>query len=258
MLVRGQFDVKVFNNLYTQTAFFNGEGSRTDANRRDTYFTSIVSVAFGVSPRLNLGVDLYPKAVRVGAEGSSPFSVLQFSTNTNARAALAAIAPKVKFTPFPKRPRLATQIALYIPFSSDLEGSESGRPFLDYDDMQIWLQAFYDVSINASWLLYLEGGFFFRYDSTEDQRNHEYIYPVKGIMNYFATPRLTLYGLVEVTPSALNLDASLFSTVYTQVGGGAKYQITPRFEIETLITTFPLGVNKGAGQTYNFGFRYVH
>lgn len=257
LLVRGQVDVKVFNNLYTQTAFFDDSGSRVGTNRRDTYFTSIISIGVGVSPRLNLGLDLYPKAVRVGAESSSPFSVLQFSTNNDSRATLAAIAPKIKFNPFKKAPKLAAQVSVYLPLASDLEGQQSGRPFLDYDDTQFWLQAFYDLPINNQWLLYLEGGLFFRYDSAEDNVNHEYVYPFKGIINYFATNRLTIYGLAELTPSALYQDASLFSTLYTQLGAGLKYQLTPRFEIETLATVFPVGYNKGAGQTLNFGFRYV-
>ena len=257
LLARGEIDVKVFNNLYTQTAFFNGSGSRTDANRRDTYFTSIVSILVGYSRKLNLGIDLYPKAVRVGAEGSSPFSVLQFSTNDRARATLAAIAPKIKFAPFRSAPNLALQTALYIPLASDLEGIRSGRPFLDYDDVQVWLQAFYDVSFDPSWLLYLEGGFFFRYDSASENRNHEYIYPFKGILNYYASDRWTVYAMTELTPSALQLDSSLFSTLYTQIGAGLKFQVTPRFELETLVTTFPFGYNKGAGQTYNLGMRLV-
>ena len=257
LLVRGQVDVKIFNNLYTQTANFNDSGSRVDSQRRDTYFTSIISILAGVSPRLNLGIDLYPKAVRVGSEGSSPFSVLQFTTNNDSRAAFAAIAPKIKFNPLKKVPGLAAQVAFYIPLASDLEGQESGRPFLDYDDKQFWIQAFYDLPINDALLVYLEGGFFFRFDSADENPNHEYIYPFKGILNYFVTDRLTVYGLTELTPSALYQDASLFSTLYTQVGAGLKFQVTPRFEIETLATVFPFGYNKGAGQTYNFGFRYI-
>ena len=257
LLVRGQFDVKVFNNLYTQTANFNDSGSRQDAGRRDTYFTSIISLQVGYSSRLNFGLDLYPKAVRVGSEGSSALDVLQFSTNGNAQAALAAVAPKVKFVPFRNVPRLATQVLFYIPVVSDLEGQDSGRPFLDFDNFQTWIQAFYDVPINPSLLLYLEGGLFFRFDTDNDLTNHELTYPMKGILNYFANDRLTLYALAEVTPSAQWQDPSLFSTLYTQTGIGAKFQITPRFEVESLVTLFPYGVNRGAGQTYNIGFRFV-
>ena len=257
LLVLGQVDVKIFNNLYTQTAFFDGAGSRTDTGRRDSYFTSIISILVGYSRRVNLGVDLYPKAVRVGDADSSPFSVLQFSTNDRANAALAAVAPKIKFAPFRRIPNLALQASVYIPLASDLEGKRSGRPFLDYDDVQAWFLAFYDISFNPSWLLYLEGGFLFRYDSAIERADHEYIYPIKGILNHYASNRLTFYALAEFTPSALFYDPSLFSTLYTQAGLGVKYQITPRFEVESLVTTFPFGYNKGAGQTYNLGFRFV-
>ena len=195
LLVRGQFDVKVFNNLYTQTANFDDDGSRQDAGRRDTYFTSIISFQMGYSSRLNFGLDLYPKAVRVGSEGSSALSVLQFSTNNNARATLAAVAPRVKFVPIKKVPRLASQVSVYIPVSSDLEGGQSGRPFLDFDNLQTWVQAFYDVPINPEWLLYIEAGLLFRFDTDQGLTNHELTYPMKGIINYFPTQRLTVYAL---------------------------------------------------------------
>ncbi len=157
-----------------------------------------------------------------------------------------------------KLPRLAAQVALYLPLASDLDGASGAAPFLDYGDPQLWLQAFYDLPLGSAWLIYLEGGFFFRYDNAKENVNHEYIYPIKGILNYYATNRLTIYGLAEFTPSALYQDASLFSTLYTQIGAGLKFQVTSRFEVETLVTLFPVGYNKGAGQTYNFGFRYVH
>ena len=257
LLVRGQFDVKVFNNLYTQTAFFDGDGNRVDANERQTFFTSIISLGIGYTPRLNFGLDLYPKAVRVGGENSSPFSVLEFTSDSNSRAALAAVAPKVKFVPFKKAPRLAMQVLLYLPVVSDLEGRENQRPFLDFDDVQTWVQAFYDLPLNPDWLLYLEGGLLFRFDSGDDVVNHEITYPMKALLNYFATSRLTLYASTEITPSAQWQDPSLFSTLFTQVGAGVKYQLTPRFEIETLVSTFPFGVNRGAGQTFNLGLRFV-
>ena len=65
--------------------------------------------------------------------------------------------------------------------SSDLEGGQSGRPFLDFDNVQTWIQGFYDVPLNPSWLLYLEGGLLFRFDSDDGLTNHELTYPVKGI-----------------------------------------------------------------------------
>ncbi len=175
LLLPGQVDVKVFNNLYTQTAFFDNGGSRVDTDRW-TFFTSIISFQVGVSSRLNLGIDLYPKAVRVDDPGSSPLSVLQFSTNNNANAALAAIAPKIKFNPLKNVPNLAAQVALYLPLSSDLEGSQSGRPFLDYDDTQVWAQAFYDLPLNEALLFYLEGGVFFRNDSASENANNEFVF----------------------------------------------------------------------------------
>lgn len=41
LISKGQTEFKLFNSLYTQTQFFDKEGSKLDGGGRSTFFTSI-------------------------------------------------------------------------------------------------------------------------------------------------------------------------------------------------------------------------
>jgi hypothetical protein len=232
-------EIKVFNNLYWQNESFNESGNRTDNNRRDTYFTAIVSVVRGYSEKTDIGVDLYPKYVKVSPKNGTAVS----------RSALAAIAPKIKFRLSDKLPNITAQSSFVLPIGKDLEGGE-GQPFLDYDDLQWWNQVYYQKQMNEKWLFFGETGVLFRYDLADENKVHEWVFPVKALFQYSPNPKFTAYTLTEIAPSTNQ-------NYYTQLGAGAKYQLSNKLLVETLGTVFPIGKNKGAGQTLNLGFRAV-
>lgn len=257
LLRRGQIEFKQFNNLYTQTAFFNGDGERQDQGSRSNFFTSINNFLVGISPRLNVGADLLFKAVRNDSEDSSPFATFKFASDNNSRVVLSHIGPKIKATPFASLSSFAVQTSLLLPLASDLDGSESDTsPFVDFDDLQWWTQFFYDHSLNDKFLLYLESGLFFRFGSDFE----DFYTPVKVLVNYYPSGKWTFYFPLEFTPfwdvnpSEGN---SIWSGYYGQVGAGLKYQLTPSVELESLYTNFLFGENQGAGQTFNLGFRLI-
>ncbi len=249
MLAPGQIEVKLFNNLYTQTSVFDGDGERVKLDTRSSYFTSILQVQYGLKESLNVGFDLYFKSVRVDAWDASAFDVLGFGNDSSSQTALTTLGPRVKLAPFGSVPTLSLQGTLLIPVSSDMEGRESGRPFLEYDDPQIWLQAFYDYQIDENYLIYLESGILFRPDNGAGESS-EWIFPLKGILNFYPTGRWTVYGLADFSPSSLD-------AYYFQGGAGIKFQVLRGFEVEALLTGFPIGRNRGGGKTYNFGLRWI-
>ncbi|MBT8398981.1 MAG: hypothetical protein KJO98_00775 [Rhodothermia bacterium] len=249
MLAPRQIEVKLFNNLYTQTSVFDEDGERVKLDTRSSYFTSILQAQYGLKKSLNVGFDLYFKSVHVDVWDASAFDVLSFRNDASSQTALTVIGPRVKMAPFKRVPSLSLQGTLLIPVASDMEGRESGRPFLEYDDPQIWLQAFYDYPIDESYLLYLETGILFRPDNTTGQ-SHEWTFPLKGILNFYPTGRWTVYGLADFSPSSLD-------AYYFQGGVGVKFQVFAGFEVETLLTGFPIGRNRGGGKTYNFGLRWI-
>lgn len=251
LLSPGQLEIKQFNNVYTQTAFFDEEGNHREDNFRSTYYTGILNILYGEAPRVNIGIDIFFKSVRVDDRSSKFINVFRFAGEPSSRTALASIAPKLKVAPFASLPRLALQTALVIPVVSDLEGRNNNKPFLDYDALQWWTQIFYDYSLNTRWLIYLETGAFFRFESNRT----DFVTPVKFFLNFYPSQRWTLYLPLELTPTWQS--GGGWASYYTQVGGGIKYLISSFIELEALYTVFPAGKNNGAGQTYNLGLRII-
>jgi hypothetical protein len=251
LLKPGQIEVKLFNNLYTQTAYFDTVSKKKDQNSRSTYFTGIINSLYGITPDFNVGLDLYIKSVREGSESSSPFALFKFSSGTNARTALSQFGPKVKISPFKTFKKLTFQSTFLIPMVSDLDGSDSeNSPYLDVDGIQWWTQVFYDYSIDTEFLLYLESGLFFRFDS----KSEDFFIPVKAFLNYYPSQEWTIYFPVEFTSFWKELSISAH---YAQLGFGGKYQLTSNFELEILYTKFIFGKSQGAGATYNLGIRFI-
>jgi hypothetical protein len=246
LLLPGQIELKQFNNLYTQTAFFDQDGEKVDLNNRSTYYTGIIYFLYGFKSRVNIGFDLYFKAVHNSELSGSPFSVFQFS-GMNSRSSLTSIVPKVKFTPISQLNNLSLQTLLLIPLAEGLEAF----PFLEYDDVQWWTQLFYDLQLKDQFLIYLESGLYLRFDSNETVPST----PLKLILNYYPSDRWTFYLPTEIFP---NWDNFSWSSYFFQAGIGGKYQITANIELELLYTRFLLGKQSGAGLTYNLGFRFIY
>ncbi len=245
-----EVEIKFFNNLYTQTAFFDDNGDKVDENRRSNFFTGIVNFLYGLDAPFNIGFDLYFRSVFIDPASGSTFNIFKFQGGPNARTAIAQIAPKVKFAPFRWLPSLAIQTSLLFPTANDLEGSEIGEPFLEREGMQWWTQLFYDLPLGSKFLLYLESDFFYRWHNEVNELRT----PFKAILNFYPSTKWTVYLPTEYTPT---WDGGSVSSYFIQVGLGLKYQLFQSLELETLYTTFPIGKNGGAGQTYNFGIRYI-
>ncbi len=249
MLDRGQIEVKWFNNLYTQTSAFDAEGQRIKFDTRLTYFTSILQAQYGLSSTVNVGFDVILKSVLRDQWTASPFEVLKLGNDQSSRTAVSLVGPRLRFAPFTTT-RLSLQGALLFPVSSDMEGRESGKPFLEYDDPQVWLQAFYDYQIDRQYLIYLETGIFFRPDNSPSTDASEWTLPLKAILNFYPSESWTVYGLADYTVSSND-------AYYFQAGLGLKYQVVRSLEVETLFTGFPIGRNRGGGKTFNLGFRWI-
>jgi hypothetical protein len=251
LLSKDQFEIKIFNNLYTQTEFFNEEREKIEQGSRSTFFTGIVNFLYGINSSINVGFDLYFKSVRNDEESSSPFTLFEFSSNENARTAIAQIGPKIKISPFSSFSNFSFQTTLLFPLESDLDGSESNEsPYLDVDGMQWWNHFFYDYSFDENFLLYLETGPIFRFSSEFE----DFFVPLKAIVNYYPSQNWTIYVPSEFTSfwKEFSMDA-----YYAQLGLGLKYQLTPNVELEGLFTKFLLGKSQGAGQTFNLGIRII-
>ena len=64
---KGQFEVNVFNNLYTQTQVRDGAGEEVGLGQRQTFVNTMIQFTYGVSKsaRVNLGFDVYVSSASV-------------------------------------------------------------------------------------------------------------------------------------------------------------------------------------------------
>lgn len=270
LLKEGQFEVQLFNNLYTQTGFRNEDREKIEEGMRSTYFTGLFNILYGISKnrRINVGMDINIKSVRLDEdEDGSPLKVFRFKDSPDSRTALSSFGPKIKFTPGAQLPNFSVQSAFWFPVASDLEGEyDNGTrisPFLAYDMYTFWNQFFYDRLLNDQLQLFLEGDLLFRFRSDESSALNHVVTPVSMFLSYFPMPVFTVYvnGQYAPTFSMENNELNDFfdrTADYAQAGLGFKYQLTGRLNVELSYTNFFTSLNAGAGSTYNVGLRYIH
>ncbi len=243
LLLPGEAEVRTFHNVYTQTEFFDDDGTRQDAGARSTYYTGSVSMTWGWRRNVNPGFDLILRHV----------SDNTFPAAASDRTGITAIEPRVEFIPLQEFSAVALQTGLRFPIGSDLEG-DGTRPFLDWDDV-VWNNRLsMDWTFSSDFYVYLESGARIRFGSDDGTDDGQVTVPTKVIPNYHVSDRWTTYLTFE-TESDWVGDAA--GNYFVQTGLGAKYRPRPWLELETLVTTFPAGVNAGAGRTMNLGLRIL-
>ncbi len=246
IMKKGQVEIKLFNNLYTQQAFYNGSSEKQEIGFRENYFTSANYFLIGVNSWLNVGGEIWINSVK---RNTDPIQQ---------RAEVAYVAPKIKIAPFNSLERFSITSTLLIATSTDMQGGGNpNEPFLAFDN-DIWIsQIFYDQSLGQDWQVFFElsGWMYFKKPKVEESDNF-FRLPVKAILSYFPTSRITLYALTELMTQFGQ--ANLVDSYYVQMGPGIKYQLIPgKLEVEGLYTNFLAGKNQGAGSTFNLGLRII-
>ena len=110
LIGQGQWDLKLFNNLYTQTE----STFPSDDGIRQNFFTSTLEVFTGVSSnrRVNVGA-----IVEYRANGRD-FIVNGTDTERRTTSGLTSIAPAIKFVPFKNVGNFSILSAFSIPLVS--------------------------------------------------------------------------------------------------------------------------------------------
>ncbi len=243
-------EIKIFNNLYTQRTG-SGDGDLTD---RSTFFTTIASVVYGVSDRMNVGFDLRYRRSRFEGLPVSLLHVFESGSSSDLRVGVTTIGPKIRYAPFEHLPNFSVQSAFWISTRSDWEGVNE-RPFLDWNGSSWFTQLFNDIPLGRSFSVFTELDLFWE-DIGLVSTGHlnRFSTPVTVIGSYFPNPKTTLYVLTNYSPFwQREFD------YFAQGGLGAKYQFTPDFELELLYNYFTnafLIENQGQAATYNLGVRF--
>lgn len=267
LLKKGQFEVQLFNNLYTQTAYRDGNRERVDLGSRQTYYTGLFNMLYGISKnsKINVGFDLNIRSVRIDPDkGSSPLKVFSFEGPPAGRTAVSTIGPKIKVSPLNRVEGFSIQSAFWIPVAADPEGMDSDDPWLDYDMFTWWNQFFYDRLISDKFQIFTEVDLLFRFDKQFEMERTHLLTPVSFFLSFFPEPEFTIYANAQYSPSFMkerleNDEPGNYSLTsdYAQAGLGVKYQITSAVNLELSYSNFFTSMNGGAGNTYNFGIRYI-
>lgn len=243
---KGQIELKIFNNLFTQRTASNLE----DLDARSTFNTTTISALYGINQRFNLGVDLkYRRTLNSGIP-SDALDVFGSLEGPTGRTGITGIGPRIRWAPIPEWSGFSLQSTFTFAVGDNLEGT-ADQPFIDWNNNIFWTQFFYDKSIGTRFSFFAELDVIWEDIGDADRVT----FPATVIFSYFPDKKVTLYTLAGYAPT-LTPDFDYFH----QLGLGTKYQVTRRFEIELLYTRFQTkfvkSLNGNAG-TYNLGLRFT-
>ncbi|MEP2239521.1 MAG: hypothetical protein ABJI22_14235 [Maribacter sp.] len=248
---QGQYDVKWFNNLYTQTESTFTEGEEP----RQTFFTSTLEgyTGVGTNKRWNVGAILEFRSNVIGDR--SALDVFKFDgENNTARSGLTSIAPSVKFVPIASVSNFSIQSSFFIPL---VDNETENGVFLDQKGY-IWQNRFfYDYTFPGDkWQLFSEINSELSFGDKEESFANNSLNLSPGLfLSYFPSNKFTILALAQHS-QRLDLGNN-FTQDFTALGGGAKYQLTSALNLEILYTNFVRGNNTGLGQTFNLGLRGI-
>ncbi|WP_299120158.1 hypothetical protein [uncultured Winogradskyella sp.] len=253
LLNKGQWDIKWFNNLYTETRdLFGPNGDERDIPRQ-TFFTSTIDVFTGVSENSSFNVGLILEFRSNVINDRKALDVFSFDGETGtARSGFTSFAPAVKFNPFKSISNFTIQTAFHIPL---VDNEVEDGVFLDQKGFTFQNRFFYDYTFpSGDWQLFTELNTEYNFGKKEDSFANNSLRLTPGLfLSYFPNSKFTILGLIQ--HSQLIDAGNNFSQDFTAVGGGFKYQLTKELNIETLYTNFVRGSDTGLGQTFNIGLR---
>ena len=249
LLNKGQWDIKWFNNLYTQTKSTFSDGREP----RQTFFTSTIDVFTGVSNTNSFNVGLLLEFRSNVINDRSAFDVFSFDGDTEtARSGFTSFAPAVKFNPIKSLSNFTIQTAIHIPL---VDNETENSVFLDQKGFIFQNRFFYDYMFpSGDWQLFTELNTEYNFGKKEDSFANNSLNLTPGLfLSYFPNQEFTILALVQ---HSQRIDTgNNFAQDFTALGGGAKYQLNKTLNIEALYTNFVRGNNTGLGQTFNIGLR---
>ena len=257
LLKKGQWDVKFFNNLYTETSATFG-GVKFD-KARENYLTSTLEIFTGVSQnrRFNLGLIVEVRSNNVS--GRNAFSVFSFDE----RAGITSIAPSIKWQPLEQIGKFSVQTSFNIPL---VKTETVDGVFLDETVFNFQNRFFYDYTFpSGQWQLFSEINtqYFFGDNEVATFDNlgrktttsgsfaaNTFILNPGLFLSYFPSDKSTVLVFAQHTNRFGD-----FTQNFTALGLGGKYQITQALNLELLYSNFVRGNETGLGQSFNIGLR---
>lgn len=262
LLKKGQWDIKFFNSLYTQTERTDA-GSKSVDIPRETFYTNTTEIYTGISEnaRINIGFIFQIRSNTFG--GSGAFDVFQFKDNDiDARSGFTTIAPSIRVQPFKSISNFSFTSSVYFPIFED----RADAPYLDKRSVFWETKFFYDKTFGGGdWQLFYEADIGFNFgekrsdadaDSNVNERfaNNSLFLPLGVFLSYFPSSKSTVF--VNAKQTFLIDLGNDFSQNSTSLGFGGKYQLTDVLNLEASFDKFVRGHSfQGLGQTFSIGLR---
>ncbi|OQD42527.1 hypothetical protein BUL40_10425 [Croceivirga radicis] len=252
LIGKGQWDLKWFNNLYTQTESTFSEGKEP----RESFFTSTLEAYTGVgtNKRWNVGAIVEFRSNVVNDR--SALDVFKFDGEEgSARSGLTSIAPSVKFVPIASVSNFSIQSSFFIPL---VDNETENGVFLDQKGYTWQNRFFYDYSFaSGKWQLFSEINSELNFGDAADSFANNSLRLTPGVfLSYFPSAKFTVLALAQHS-QLIDTGGTEFSQDFTALGGGIKYQLTKALNIEALYTNFVRGTDTGLGETFNIGLRGI-
>lgn len=257
LLKKGQWDIKFFNNLYTQTKAANSNGDVSKNEPRETYFTSTIDVFTGVSEnsKLNIGLLIEMRSNVVG--NRKALDIFKFDgVRGTARSGITSIAPAIKFNPFKNVSNFTIQTAFHIPLvdneSEDfLPINNNNGVFLDQTAFTFQNRFFYDYTFpSGDWQLFTELNTEYNFGEKTSFADKTFVLAPGVFLSYFPNQEFTILGFAQHQQRVGD-----FEQDFTALGFGGKYQLCKTLNLEVLYSNFVRGNTTGLGQSFNIGLR---
>ncbi|TNJ43841.1 hypothetical protein KFZ70_07415 [Tamlana fucoidanivorans] len=269
LLSKGQWDIKFFNSVYTQTERTDA-GTKSVTIPRETFFTNTTEIYTGISAKARVNIGLVFQIRSNTFNGAGALDVFKFKNDlVNSRSGLTTLAPSIRVQPFVSLPTFSVTSSVYFPVFKDeaFPGENNDPVYLDKRSVFWETKFFYDNTFGADkWQIFTEIdlGFNFGEKSTdadfntanisERYANNSLFMPISAFLSYFPTSKSTIF--INGQQAFLIDLGNNFSQNYTQLGFGGKYQITKILNIEASFGKFIRGYSfQGLGQTFSLGLR---
>lgn len=261
LLKKGQWDIKFFNSIYTQTERTDA-GSNSVTIPRETFFTNTTEVYTGISnnSRVNIGLIVQLRSNTFGGAGA--LDVFRFRDDGSARSGLTTIAPSIRVQPFASIPTFSFTSSVFFPIFED----KANAPYLDKRSVFWETRFFYDKTFGGgNWQIFTEVDLGFNFgekqadadaNSNVSERfaNNSLFVPLSAFLSYFPSSKTTVF--VNAKQAFLIDLGNNFDQNSTSLGFGSKYQLTKVLNVEASFDKFIRGNNfQGLGQTFSLGLR---
>ncbi|SNR17546.1 hypothetical protein [Tenacibaculum jejuense] len=252
LLNKGQWDIKWFNGLYTQTRETGQNNSEGSDVARSNFFTSTLEVFTGISDnnRINVGAIVEFRSNTFG--GRQALSVFSLEDTPTNRVGFSSIAPSVKIQPFENVGNFSIQSAIHIPLLGSGDESNPDGGFLDQTAWSFQNRFFYDYTFpSGKWQLFTELNTEYGFGDDKSFANNTFLVVPGAFISYFPTQKATVLAFAQHSERFGD-----FEQDNTSLGFGGKYQLTDVINLEVLYSNIVRGFNfQGLGETYSFGIR---